>query len=124
MNEDIKNPVDEESNSRETSTNDRFEEAIRNQLKKIQTQNLLLGAQTICHVILDKIYAFESSNGKKSTNDYKRCLKDLKRFCETGVSRKVNTNGETEPIKEDSEDSKNNTKLMEEVNESNANKSD
>lgn len=116
MTEDINNPANEENISPDTSakdlSNDRFTEAIQNQLKKIQTQNLLLGAQTICRVILDKIYDFESSDGKKSANDYKRCLKDLKQFCETGISRKVNADGETEPID-------NNTKLMEEANDQN-----
>ena len=97
MNKEIKN----EEQEVKTLDDDKLKEAIQDQLKKIQTQNLLLGAQTICRVILDKIYAFESSDGKKSTNDYKRCLKDLKKFCETGISKKVNPDGTTEKITEE-----------------------
>ena len=52
----------------------------------------------MCKTILNKIYAFESSYGKKSANDYKRCLKDLKKFCEIGLSRNVNADGTTEPV--------------------------
>ena len=74
--------------------------AIEETLSKIRTQSMLLGAQSMCRVILDKIYAFESSSGRKSANDYKRCIKDIKRFCEIGLSRKVNTDGEAEPIEE------------------------
>lgn len=97
MAEEIKN----EEQEVKTLDDDKLKEAIQDQLKKIQTQNLLLGAQSICRVILDKIYAFESLDGKKSTNDYKRCLKDLKQFCEIGLSRKVNPDGTTEKIAEE-----------------------
>ena len=96
MAEEIKN----EEQEIKTLDDDKLKEAIQDQLKKIQTQNLLLGAQSICRVILDKIYAFESLDGKKSTNDYKRCLKDLKQFCEIGISRKVKTDGTTELVEE------------------------
>ena len=97
--------MDEETKNEEQDAkilnDDQLKETIQDQLKKIQTQNLLLGAQTICRVILDKIYAFESSNSKKSANDYKRCLKDLKQFCEVGISRRVNPDGTTEKITEE-----------------------
>lgn len=81
---------------------DELKEAIEEQLSKIRRQSMLIGAQVVCRTVLDKIYAFESSSGKKSTNDYKRCLKDVKKFCEVGISRKVNANGETEPIEKES----------------------
>ena len=81
---------------------DPLKEAINEQLKKIQRQNLLLGAQTICHTVLEKILKAEMQPGKRTMNDYRRLVKDLKKFCETGLSRKVNTDGETEPIEEES----------------------
>jgi hypothetical protein len=90
---------------------DELQEAVEEQLKKIQTQNLLLGAQTFCSVVLQKINAWENQPGKRSHNDYKRLVKDLKEFCRTGLSRKVNPDGTTSPIEE------NDTKLMEEVDE-------
>ena len=81
---------------------DPLKEAIEEQLKKIQRQNLLLGAQTICHTVLEKIRKAEMQPGKRTMNDYRRLVKDLKKFCETGLSRKVNADGETEPIEEES----------------------
>ena len=81
---------------------DPLKEAINEQLKKIQRQNLLLGAQTICHTVLEKILKAENQPGKRTMNDYRRLIKDLKKFCETGLSRKVNADGETEPIEEES----------------------
>jgi hypothetical protein len=43
----------------------------------------------------------EVKPGKRTMNDYKRFIKDLKNFCDTGLSRKVNADGETEPIEEE-----------------------
>lgn len=81
---------------------DPLKEAINDQLKKIQRQNLLLGAQTICHTVLEKILKAENQPGKRTMNDYRRLIKDLKQFCQTGISRKVNADGETEPIEDES----------------------
>ncbi len=86
----------------QSNEEDPLKEAINEQLKKIQRQNLLLGAQTICHTVLEKILKAEMQPGKRTMNDYRRLVKDLKKFCETGLSRKVNTDGETEPIEEES----------------------
>ena len=88
--------------SEQSIEEDPLKEAINEQLKKIQRQNLLLGAQTICHTVLEKILKAEMQPGKRTMNDYRRLIKDLKKFCETGISRKVNTDGETEPIEEES----------------------
>ena len=85
----------------EPGATDELKVAIEETLSKIRTQSMLLGAQAICKTVLDKIYAFESSNRKKSANDYKRCLKSLKDFCNVGLSRKVNLDGTTEPIEQD-----------------------
>ena len=88
--------------SEQNGEEDPLKEAINEQLKKIQRQNLLLGAQTILHTVLEKILKAEMQPGKRTMNDYRRLIKDLKKFCETGLSRKVNTDGETEPIEEES----------------------
>ena len=63
-----------------------------NQTLKIRDAPLqaFLIFQTACHTALDRIYAFERTAGKKSNNDYKRCLQDLKKFFEVGISRKAN----------------------------------
>lgn len=112
MDEAMKNTEVEELNEQGTTTEedvvtteqetdtDPLKEAIEAQMKKIQRQNLLIGAQTICRVILDKIIATENKPGKTTMADYRRSVKDIKQFCTTGLSRKVNADGETEPMEE------------------------
>ena len=92
--------------SDQNNEEDPLKEAIEEQRKKIQRQNLLLGAQTICHTVLEKILKAEMQPGKRTMADYRRLIKDIKKFCETGISRKVNADGETEPIKEESTEEK------------------
>ena len=79
-------------------TNDELKDAISDTLSKIRRQSMLLGAQVMCQTVLDKITAFERKPGSKSNNDHKRLIKDIKQFCEIGLSRKVNYDGETEPV--------------------------
>ena len=96
--------MDEENKTIENQTeqlnNDELKGAIEETLSKIRRQSMLLGAQVICKTILDKIVAFDAIPGSKSNNDHKRLIKDIKKFCEVGMSRKVNTDGETELVEE------------------------
>lgn len=87
-------------NQEENLSNDELKGAIEETLSKIRRQSMLLGFQVSCQTILDKIVAFEKRPGSKSNNDHKRLIKDIKQFAEIGLSRKVNTDGETEPIEE------------------------
>lgn len=87
-------------NQEETLNNDELKSAIEEGMSKLRRQSMLLGAQVICQTVLDKITKFENTPGSKSNNDHKRLIKDIKKFCEVGVSRKVNTDGETEPVEE------------------------
>ena len=77
---------------------DELKDAIEETLSKIRRQSMLLGFQVSCQTVLDKITAFERKPGSKSNNDHKRLIKDIKQFVEQGLSRKVNTDGETESI--------------------------
>ena len=86
----------EEENKNDLTNDEEFKEAVRAQMRKIHNQGMIVGLQTACHTVLDKIYSFERKPGSKSTNDYKRLMKDVKKFCKTGVSRKMNENGEVE----------------------------
>ena len=81
-------------------TKDELKDAIEETLSKIRRQSMLLGAQVMLQTVLDKITDFERKPGSKSNNDHKRLIKEIRQFCETGLSRKVNINGETEPIEE------------------------
>ena len=89
---------DEVEQKVEPEEKDGLKDAIEETLSKIRRQSMLLGAQVICQTILDKITAFERKAGSKSNNDHKRLIKDIKNFVEIGLSRKVNTDGETETV--------------------------
>ena len=114
MNEENKiiemNPEIEEP----TMNNDELKTAIEETMEQIRTQSMLLGAQAMCRVVQQKIAVAMSKPGKRSMNDYKRLVKEIDEFCATGLSRKVNPDGTTSPIND-------NTKLMEETDESNIN---
>lgn len=113
MDETMKNTaaeeLNEEINTEEEGTievpveisEDTFKEVVEEELEKIRRQNLLLGAQTMCRVVLDKIITFKTKPGKPTMNDYKRLVKDLQQLCETGLSRKVTPDGETVPRDEE-----------------------
>ena len=108
----IEEEIDNSLIDEEAKTDDELKSAIETKLKEIQTQNLLIGAQTACTVILQKIAAWEAQPGKRTLNDHRRIIKDIKEFCLTGVSRKVNPDGTTSP-----RDEENDTKLMEEIDD-------
>lgn len=92
--EELNNTIEEQEQN--PLDNEELKEAIMARMQQIYNDGMIVGFQTACHTALNKIYEFERSAGKKSTNDYKRCLKDLKKFFETGISRNVSSNEETE----------------------------
>lgn len=106
--EDINHNVEEESlelvdKPASEMSNDQLKEAISQQMDKLRRQNLLLGAQSMCRVILNKIYEHQVKPGKKTYRDYERLVNDIQKFCETGLSRKVNLDGETTEKESDNE---------------------
>ena len=105
----------------EISENDKdvLKDALEEQFKKMRTQNLLIGAQTMAQVILEKLVVWEKQPGKRTLNDHRRLIKDIRQFCETGLSKRINPDGTISSIDEDD-----NTKLTEETNEGNINESD
>ena len=88
----------------EPGTNDELKDAIEETLSKIRRQSMLLGFQVASQTVLDKITVFERKPGSKSNNDHKRLIKDIKQFVEQALSRKVNADGETEPIEQNTEE--------------------
>ena len=86
--------VNESENNPEVG--DDLKDAIEEQLSKIRSQSMILGFRVACSTIRDKINAFERSPGNKSNNDHKRLIKDIKKFVEQGLARKMNENGEIE----------------------------
>ena len=91
--------MDENNKTVETKQNemssDDLKEATRQVLERIRTQSMLLGAQAISSVILQKIEAWHKQPGKRTLNDCKRLIKDLDAYCTIGISKKVNLDGTT-----------------------------
>ena len=98
MDETIMNTAEDQTamSANNASSDDELKVAIEDQLKKIQRQNMLIGAHTVCTVILNKIESAMSKPGSRTMNDYKRIIKDIEKFCTVGVSRTVNADGETD----------------------------
>ena len=92
--EENKNPIEEQETP--TMNDDELKGAIEEQLSKIRSQSMILGFRVACSTISDKINAFERIPGSKSNNDHKRLIKDIKKFVEQGLARKMNENGEIE----------------------------
>ena len=83
---------------------DELKDAIEEQLSKIRNQSMILGFRVACQTVLDKITTFERTPGGKSNNDHKRLIKEIKKFVEQGLARKMNENGEIEVPEKDSEE--------------------
>lgn len=81
---------------------DALKAVVEEEMQKIARQNLLLGGQSVCKLVLDKIITFKTKPGKPTMNDYKRLVKDIEHFCSIGLSRKVTADGETVPREEES----------------------
>ena len=94
--EELNNTIEEQEQEQNPLYSDELKDAVMARMQSIYNDGMIVGFQTACHTALDKIYTFERSSGKKSANDYKRCIKDLKKFFEIGVSRKINSSEVTE----------------------------
>lgn len=62
-----------------------FEEKLKEELEKVRLQGIGIGAKSISGVIYDKVKNVSRSNTK---NDLLRVIKDIKKFCETGLAIK------------------------------------
>lgn len=80
----------------EVDVDDELREVIEDKFSDVHNQAMILGFKVCCKSILEKIIAFERSPGKRSNNDHKRLIKDIKNFCEVSLSRKINIDTETE----------------------------
>lgn len=96
--EELNNTIEEQEQEQNPLDSQELKDAIMARMQSIYNDGMIVGFQTACHAALDKIYSFERSTGKKSANDYKRCIKDLKKFFEIGISRKVNSGEIEEPV--------------------------
>lgn len=100
MDELIKDTNENAVEQQEQSVTDNaFKDAIEGQLKKIQSQGMLIGFQTALQSVLAKIITTKQKPGKTTLRDYERLMKDIEQFCMTGLERKI----------EDDDDSSNET---------------
>jgi hypothetical protein len=79
--------------------NEELEAMVKQHLEREFNKGMLIGAQAACTVILNKITQLYKKE-KPTANDMKRLIKDIRGFCVTGVSRKVNPDGTTTPVDE------------------------
>lgn len=94
-----------EQNDVSLMDNEELKNSVQDVVNKVRLQAMLLGAQAVNSVILQKITDFEKKNGKVTMNDYKRLVKDIKNFCVTGLSKKVNNDGTTSEKTEENTES-------------------
>lgn len=76
--------------------NDELREVIEDKFSDVHNKAMILGFKVCCKTILEKIVSFERSPSKKSNNDHKRLIKDIKNLCETSLSRKMSIDAEVE----------------------------
>lgn len=72
-----------------TTPTPNLEDAIKKKLEETGKQNMLIGAQAMCKVIIEKIYVAKNKPGKFSYRDYERLVNDIEDFCVTGLSRDI-----------------------------------
>ncbi len=103
--EEEKIVTDEEIKTEDSGmSNDELKQAVNGIVEKVRLQAILMGAQTICAIILQKIQNAQSKPGKRTMNDYKRLVKDIEEYCKIGISREVKDNGTTVPRGEKTEE--------------------
>lgn len=66
-----------------------LEEAMKKQFEKVRMAGMLAGAKGICGTIMQYIYEFNSSYGKKTLNDYRRLVKKIYEFCSVSLNKKI-----------------------------------
>ena len=92
----------------EEMPNDEFqtalEEAMKKQFEKVRMAGMLTGAKGICGAIMQYIYQFNSSPGKKTLNDHRRLVKKIYDFCSVSLNKKIDEQtGEIVSIEQEEE---------------------
>lgn len=92
----------------EEASNDEFqtalEEAMKKQFEKVRMAGMLAGAKGICGAIIQYIYQFNSSPGKKTLNDHRRLVKKIGEFCSVSLNKKIDEQtGEIVSIEQEEE---------------------
>ena len=93
--------MEENTNTNETVSVEDAKQIFEERMSQLRNQSMALGFKVCCKTALDKIYVFEHKIGKKSANDYKRLIKDLKKLFERSLGSKADDYEETEEATDD-----------------------
>ena len=83
MDEEIKNTEEQEGDLRFEEVKAKAEEKF----SKFQSDMMILGVRIGSRTINNMIAEFKQSQGKKSTNDYKRLIKKIEDFCNRSLAK-------------------------------------
>ena len=72
-------------------SNDELKDAINETLEKVRTHAMLTGARSMTVVIANMIDAEMNKPGKRTNNDMKRIIKQVRQFCQTAIDHPVET---------------------------------
>lgn len=70
-------------------SNDELKSAINETLEKVRTHAMLTGARSMTVVIANMIDAEMNKPGKRTNNDLKRVIKQVRQFCQTAIEHEV-----------------------------------
>lgn len=70
-------------------SNDELKDTIKEMMEKLRTQSMLLGGRSMTVVIANMIDAEMNKPGKRTNNDMKRIIKQVRQFCQTAIDHPV-----------------------------------
>ena len=77
--------MDEEKNI----STDELKDTVKEMMEKLRTQSMLIGARSMTVVIANMIDAEMNKPGKRTMNDMKRIIKQVRQFCQTAIDHPV-----------------------------------
>ena len=72
-------------------SNDELKDAVQEVVEKERTQAMLIGARSMTVVIANMIDTEMNKPGKRTMNDFKRIIKQVRQFCQTAIDHPVET---------------------------------
>lgn len=66
-----------------------LEDAMNKQFEKVRMAGMLAGAKGICGVVLQFIDKFNTAPGKRTHNDYKRLVKEIRELCSVSLGKTI-----------------------------------
>ena len=70
---------------------DELKNDVQEVMEKLRTQAMLLGGQSMALMIARMIDGDMNKPGKRTHNDLKRIIKEVRQFCQVAIDHKVET---------------------------------